>query len=338
MFLQLNSLKTNETSKIDEEYLKIKLQPTLRLIVALLEQYLENEWTEQRYLHIPNKFFNEHRLLYIVTTYMMFVTDEELVFEFSNIVCLIYSISLGVYSKQYMITEDESVPFIEKVFTLIEESINKKYCRKVLNLSYLAIKYWYLISSRLLPIAYKDINKDPANFQNQIVIIQAMPIFQFLEDYFKFDWNMDELDDMRDFYYSKVCRQMCEYTIRLTYNYRDALVATTQCDYQVAMKALHFIIQSRRYYEYEPAVVMFQSLIYILNDIVAIAKVNTLQLDLARNEPDFFFEVVYGIKDFIENFDIKWTNCMESVCVVNVALDFLLLTTWPAKVSNLIEN
>lgn len=328
----MNALKSNETAEIDEQHLKTQLQKTLRFIIDLLERYFKNEWLERRHQHIPRIFFQDNNLLHVVTTYMTFLTDEELVFEFSNIAYLIYFISLCVYSKQAMITEHESIPIFEKMFFLMEDAISRKNCMNVLKLSSLATEYWFLIHSRLLPLTHKDINKDPALFQNQIVFLQAMPLCQFLENYFKFDWNMEDIDDLRDFLVNKVCRQLYEYTLRLTYSFRNALVAVGPCTYQDGINAMHYITLSRKHYEPEAAVVVFQILIYALNDIVEVAKINPVQLDLAKNEPNFFFALIHNIKDLIEHFDFKWTHCFESVCVVNVVLDFLLITDWPKQV------
>lgn len=232
-----------------------------------------------------------------------------------------------------MITEQESVPIIEKVFFLMEDAMNRKHCMNVAKLNYFAINYWYLIHKRLLPMTHKSINKEPLSFQIQIVIMQVMPVCEFFDDYFKFDWNTEDMEDMRDFYALKCIKRMNEYTFRLLYVYREAMSHSIRIYYKEAIKYIEFIEKSWRFYEEEAAVIIFQFFVYVLHDIIHIAKADPVEYEMAKKQDDFFMIIISVIKGLIGNFDIKWTNCMESLCVVNTVVDFLLLMDWPINVS-----
>lgn len=328
---------TSQTKEIDQNCLKNKLQPTLRLLITILEQYFKNEWSNRRYQHIPKLFFKENHLQRVIDTYLMLTTNEELALNLSNILYLIHFISLCVDSKAHLITEHEAIPTFEKVFFLIEASVNKKYNTNVMKLTYLIIYYWFLIHTRLLPMTHKDINNDPLIFQNQVAILQIVPIYHFVEKQFDLDWNFEGIDDLREFYIHKLVRQMCQYTVRLVYNYRNMLVSLPY-NYQLPMKAMQYIIQSRKYYKRHTALIVFQALVYALNDFIACIKSDRKQLEIALKETNFFFTFMNAVRDLIENFDFTWKDCVESICVVNAVLDFLALTDWPTKVNKIVKK
>lgn len=330
----MDALRSGDTSKeIDQEYLRNKLQPTLRLLIAIFEHYFKNEWSTKRYEHVPRLFFKERNLQGVIDTCLMLTTSEELAFDLTNIVYLIHFVTLCVYSKEHMITEHEAIPVFEKVFFLIESTVSKKYATNVMKMSYLLTYYWFLIHTRLVPITHKDINNDPLIFQNQVVVLQIIPIYNFIERQFNMDWNFEGIDDLREFYICKFIRQLCQYTLRLAYNYRK-LLTTLPCNYQIVMKAMQHVLQSRKYYKRDSALIIFQALVYALNDFNACIKSDPLQLSIALKETNFYFTFIYLIRDLIENFSFTWKDCVESVCVVNGVLDFLALTDWPIKVNN----
>lgn len=331
-----NSIQSGEplhNEEIDEAQLKSKITTTLQLIITLLEKYLENEWNLKRYKHIPASFIVNFNLLQIIDGYLSFVNDEDLNCHLINIAYLIYFICLCVDSKEHMIPERESVQIFEKIFFLMELTINRQHCMNIGKLSHYAIKYWFLIHERLLPITHKDINRDPSLPQIQIVLMQILPICQFLEEYFKIDWNVDDIDVIREHCVQNFYRKINAYTLRLLYMYRDKTIGKSNIStYELLTKHMNYMLKSRKYYDIEAAIVVFQGLVYILYDIIDIAKTDPVESQITKRQVDFFMPTICLLKEVIENFDIKWTDCMESVCVVNTVLNFLLFATWPAKV------
>lgn len=299
-----------------------------------MEKYFKNEWHLRKQEHIPRIFFSDFNLLQKIAAYTPFVSDEELIFDFVNINYLIYFITISINSKDYMISESESIVLYEKIFLLIEEAVNKRHCYAVLKMCYLTIKYHNLIHSRLLPwTKQKDINKNPIHFQYQFIPFQVLPRMIFLEERFQFHWSFRDVDELRDYHIQQCFTKASHYTIRLAYSYINALITNFSCKYEITMKSINYVMESIKYYEQEVAVLVFQSQMYVFHDIIAMAKQDNEKLEKVRNLPDFFLAVVNSIKDLIEIHDIRWGKCMESACVVNGVLNFLLLTNWPMKVS-----
>lgn len=322
-------------NEISDKYFTPKLKASLRLIISVLERQLNNEWNKKGFQHILKMMFKVHNLPQTVTTYMLLTTSEEFSLELAHITCLMYFITLSKGAKAEMITEEEATPIFKKVYLLIETSITKKFCQNVMKLTHLIIKYWFLIRSRLPQSRHEDLKKEPLLFQNQLVGCQVLPVYLFLCKHFNYDCRPDDVDVMRDDYINKCCRQMCEYTLKVTYNYKNIL-EESNCDYKIAVKALHYILESRKYYVKDTAIVVFQSLVYHLNDVVFCLKRDQKQLELAKAEMNFFYTLIYATRELIELFGITWTDCMESVCVTNVAVDFICLTKWPSKVSGVL--
>lgn len=328
-FFLFQSNSTPQT--IDDTHLKHQLQPTLRLIVAILERYLKNEWTNRRFTHLPKIIFSENNLLNLVDGYLLLINNEDLWFEFANVAHLKHFIAMCTESRDHMITEHEAIPNLEKAFFLIESAVGKNHSNNVMKLSYLTVCNWFLVYRRLLPITHKDINKDPLVFQTQLIVMQIMPVFHFIEKQFNLDWDFKDIDDLRENYFDRFVRQMCQYTIRLAYNYRKVLV-NTSLNYNLALKGLHFIQQSLKHYQRQTAVIVFQALIYGFNDCNSCLKNDDEQIELAIKESNFYFAYLHVLKDLIKTFDFTWKDCVESICVVNVALDFITIAEWPTKV------
>lgn len=302
-----------------------------------MELYLKNECNLQRFKHIPRIFFADCNLLEIATTYIRSLEDEEYISNFSNIISLIYFITLSINCKEYMITEYESTTFFEKVFLLIEDAINKSHYNNMLRLCSLAIKYYSLIETRLLPLTeIKDVQKNPMNFQNQCAVLQMLPVIEYVEKDWKVDWNLLGVEELRDGIIQQWWGKLCEYSLRLIYGYLKTRATNSSKRSELGLNAINYITKSSKYYEQETAIAPFQTLLYMLHDGAAIAKENRILLETLKQNTDILIALLCAIKTLIENHDIRWgKSVMESVCVVNAVVDFLLLNSWPAKVRSI---
>lgn len=324
-------------TEISGEYFTPKLRATFKLVIAILERYLNSEWSKKEFQHIPRTFLASYNLLQSVTTYAVLTTNEEVYFELAHIMYLTYFIILCIDSREYMIAENEATLVFEKIFLLIETSTGKQFSESVMKLSHLAKNYWFLIHSRLLPTSHKNLKKKPLHFQNQLLAFQIMPLYMLSYTISGVDWNDEDVHDMRHDYMDKCFGELCEYTIRLVYNYRD-LCFLKPLDYKLASKSIHYILDSIKCYVRESAVIIFQTFVYQLNDMLVCIKLEKQQKELLKTELDFYSTLLYTIRELIEIFDITWTACMESICVMNVVVDFISFTKWPKKVTVILFN
>lgn len=323
----------NNTKQTNDEQFKEHITPTLRFITTIMEQYLKKECINRGSQHIANLFIKNHRLEQIIEALLTVATDEDLMYELANLAYVIGFVNICVDAKDYMFTEMEIKPVVQKMFCVISDSITKQYCYNVMKLSHVAVRYWHLIRPRLMPCASnipKDIKKEPLIFENQLVILHSMPAFNFVIFRFNMPINKIFQDDIRDNFANKVMRNMCEYTIRLAYNYRQAL-AEKKHGYELGTVALDYIKETKPSYDRDQAVIIFQALVYLLKDIVTFTKDDAGLIEIAKNEAEFLNSLLILIGQFIEDFRITWRDCVESICIVGLTLYFISITAWPKK-------
>lgn len=169
-------------------------------------------------------------------------------------------------------------------------------------------------------------------FENQLVILHSLPSFIFIVLRFNLPLHQLLHDDFRDNFANKVMRQMCEFTIRLAYNYRQALVEKQTNYDELGQKALDYIMETKPYYDRDQAVIIFQTLVYLLKDLVTFTKDDAGMIEIAKSEAKFVKSVLILIGEFIEAYNITWRDCVESICIVGLTIHFILITkTWPKE-------
>lgn len=317
-----------------EEQLKQLITPTIRLITTLLDQYLKAECINRNHQHIVSIFLKNYHLEQTMDHLLTLATDEDFLFDLANLIYTIVFINMCVEAKEHTFCEGEVTPLVKKIFDLLHANITKRFCHAGLKLSHIAVRYWHLIRPRLMPCppqnVHRDINKEPLIFENQLVILHSMPSFIFIVCRFNLPLHQIMQDDFRENFANKVWRQMCEYTIRLAYNYRQALVETRNSQ-ELGKIALDYIMETKPYYDRDQAVIIFQTLVYLFKDIVTFTKDDAGQIEIAKNEADFIKLVLVLIGQFIEEFQITWRDCVESICIVGLSLYFISISEWPKK-------
>lgn len=330
---QVNTLNNNTPyTEVQDNRMRRAVTPALHMIAMLLERYYKEECLRNSNQHIPATFLKYHHLEQTICDYMMVAISEDFIFDLSKIAYLIYVIDLSMEAKDDKLVSEEVKPVIHKIFKLINTSIAKGHCYNVIRLAHTAVRYWHLIRPRLSSCTYTDIKKEPLIFENQLVVLHAMPLKAFV--LCRFNCPMDEpwQDEIRDNYVYKILRQMCEYTIRVAYGYRQVLLAHKNC-YQLGVEALRNIVDTKPCYGRDQAVVIFQALIYTLKDVLMVIKEDEGHIEVAKSEVEFLSTVLVLIGEFIEEFKITWRDCMESICVVGLAIGILSVASWPKKVS-----
>lgn len=328
-------MQAPNTTQLTEDELKEQLTPTLRLITNILDQFLKKECLSPTNRHVVMVFLKTYHIEQITDTLLTTANDEDYIFDLVNLLYAVGFVNLCVEAKNYSFADGEVAPLVKKLFELLSGSLTKQYCSNVMRLSHVAVRYWHLIKPRLVPCsgtnAHKDINKEPLVFENQLVILHSLPSFIFIVVRFNLPLHQLLHDDFRDNFANKVMRQMCEYTIRLTYNYRTALIEKQNTYELLGKKALDYIMETKPYYDRVQAVIIFQTLVYLLKDLTTFTKDDAGLIEIAKNEADFIKSVLILIGQFIEEFSITWRDCVESICVVGLTLCFISITAWPKK-------
>lgn len=333
MFQSNPIIGTAPLNNIDEEKLRLEIEPTLRLLQSIFEKYLKNEWANRRYTHIPQVLFKEHNLLDIMESFTI-GNNEALCYDSAYVAHLIHLITMCTDSTEYMITADEALPHLKRLFDLIERAIDKKHAFNTIKLINFTITKWYWIHKRIQPITHKNINKDPLVFQLQLVVLQLVPTFYFSEQEFNMHWDFESIDHVHGLYVDKFVKELCQDTIRLGYKYRRMLNDINAQTKEIAVFSVKYIQLSIRYYDRKAAVFVFQALIYVFNNCNTSLKYSDRALvKKAVNDSNFYSIMMVLLTTLIEKFDLTWKDCTESTCVVNVVVNFLMITRWSLNVS-----
>lgn len=119
----------------------------------------------------------------------------------------------------------------------------------------------------------------------------------------------------------------------MLYNWRAVLVAEKEKNlFDIAQKSIIYIMMTRKYYNRDRAVTVFTLVLYTLKDIVNIIKAKPFKAEIFNKQVGFMTSMIDGLATFISDFDISWRESVESICVLQVSLDFIGLSCWPSKV------
>lgn len=321
-------------TEINEEKYKERLTPALRLVIYILEQHLRNECLRKGNYLIPQLFLQDCHLEQAVSGYLMISKNEDLVFDLGNATLLIYFVDLCLEAREPMFTSDEVQQTAKKVFTIICNCISKKHHINVTKISYLTLHYLKVINVRMPPNCFTSVDsyKRPLTFENQLIVMLTFPMFTLLMRRYPLSFSDMNIDEIRDLFCMKFFQISCEHTIRMVYNFRNVLMEDDIDDIMVSQKALFYTVLAKKYYNRDQAIIVFQCLIYMLHDLVMGVKDNSIPTSLLNQCASLMHGKLEALATFIEEFRITWKDCIETVCVMGCAIDFINMFKWPIKV------
>lgn len=309
-------------SEINDYQIQKDLTPTLKLVTHILEQcYLSdtNHNLSQIYLQQLN-------LENVLWNLLMIGRDHEFIFDISKPIYL--TCFMGLKSHSYT-TRESALPelknFGRKFSNLFNTLINKQCAVEVLKLCCIGHGYWRKINS-LLPPSDK---KEPILFENQIIIFQIMPmIIIAFTGAGKQEIREDELTEL---FINKLFKISCEHTIRMAYTYRTLLLSLDMSRaYDVAQKAVFYLMRIRQHLHRDRAVIAFQALAYAMK-YLSHTLIRGDRIELRPYQTSFLSAMIEGIGQLIKDFRITWTDSVESICITSLALDFLSCVDLPTK-------
>lgn len=327
--LMINELKS--TIDIDEECIKEKLTPTLKLIIFIMEQYCKTECTQKSNDLIPILFLRNYHLEQTVSSYMMIAKNKDFIFELETVTILIYFADLCAEAKEPILHIEQLKNLGMKIFKLLASDISKNYNLNVIKTCNLCNRYWNMIKPRF-PVQIDGSPNCPVIFENQITILQMIPICLVSVKFCAITCYEFEFDDFRDNFITKIFKVMCPYTIRVVYSWRNQLMTEENC-FDISLKALSYLMQSRQYYSREMGIMAFQAIMYAIKDLVKAVKDNRQLIDTCMKESNYLYMLLDAVGKMIDDFQITWRDCVETICVMSVAIELINLAQWPPKVS-----
>lgn len=327
--LTINELKN--TTEINDEAIRDELRPTLKLIIYIMEQYCKNESLQYRNELIPRLFLKNYHLEQIISSYIMIAKNKDLIFELQNITYLIYFVDLCIEAKEPTFKADSLIDVALKTFKLLSSDISRGISMNVIKGCYLCFQYWSMLKPRFpkMPTLMQD---NPLIFESQMLVLMTLPLYLISIKYCGLTCDENQFDDFRDNFVTKIFKIMCQTTIRVCYTFRDQLLLEEDV-FDLSIKSVSYVMQCVKHFNKEMGFIVFQTLIYSITDMVTAMKINPQLIEVCIKQPNYLYMLFDSLGKVIEEFKITWRDCVETICVMGIAIEFINITSWPTKVN-----
>lgn len=329
--LMANELRNDSSKEVDDEQLKNRLTPSLRLIIYLLEQYLRKECINKNNQLIPQLFLKNYHLVQSVSTFMIIAKNKDLVFDLGNLSMLIAFVDLCNDACESMFKLEELTATIKVVYTILIENSKSGHCMNVIKFCYLALHYWSLVLPRIPESYQHPLYREHIKFENQMALLFVAPLFTFSLNNI-ITREEAELDEIRDDFIMKLFKILHEETLRFCWSWKEQLSKPEIDIIDMSLKSIYYIMQARKHFRRECAVMIFQSLMYFIKDVTKLVKEKPKVLESMPKLSGLLYSVLDSVGVFIEEYEITWRDCIETICVMGATIFLISLTKWPTKV------
>ncbi|KAK4874486.1 hypothetical protein RN001_013846 [Aquatica leii] len=315
---------------VNDESLQKKLTPTLRILSHIFVSSLQNKLGSKDY-RIPKIFIKDYNLEQTVWNIIMITShNEEFFMDLNKIMALTNFFDLAFDLKTERFQCNRLKKMVAEIYKLIGMNISKGFVLNVCHLCHLLQYYWKLMEFQLPNVDFGS-EEVQILFESQILVFQVLP-FPMIS-YKECSVQSSHLceDEFRDHFMAKVFKTLCEHTVRLGYNYRSLLISEKVNLFDAALQATAYIMKTRQYYHRDTAVIVFQYSMYTLNDIILATKAKPEMRDVFTKYTSYFVAMFDVISTFIKEFDITWRESVETISVMNVAVDYVSVTCWAPK-------
>ncbi|XP_008197112.1 uncharacterized protein LOC100141760 isoform X5 [Tribolium castaneum] len=328
------SIKATEAAdQVASEY----LQPTLTLIGSILEHFLEELLFDRGDFCVLLMFLKNFHLEERISDFMIIAQSKNLVFHLGKIMYIMQFLELYLKALTNTATPESVNATVRRIKNNYTLNISKGCFKDVVSFATFGQLYWNLMETKVPIVQINKIDGD-VPFTDRLVVMQIFAQFCLL---LKYCWNKDKLeelalDEFRDCFIHKLFKMLsCHEIIRLAYMWRDCLVIRDDL-FEISTYSLLCIRNSRKYYSRNRAVVVVQALIYNLKDIGNGIKESPSKLDIFLNQLTYFSHVFEVLAILIEEFQITWKDSLESIDLLTICFDFLMLPNWPTNIIVLI--
>ncbi|XP_072400780.1 uncharacterized protein [Diabrotica undecimpunctata] len=215
------------------------------------------------------------------------------------------------------------------VFNVLYEAANEISVPCMLLLLFTTLNCWNTIKASL-PGSLLS-NPKVVSFEDQLLAIQLMPMYTIFVKTIGFNvYTSDSEDSFRYIFISKLVDRIYPKTIRVKYKWQNYLLE----HYSITngILALKYFIHSKQLYSKENAILAFQMMIYLIEDLNTCLKDKPeLQLQFI-NEPDYLDLHLKVIAMIIDEFQMTWQDTVESLCVLHIVYHLLNGLIWPTKI------
>ncbi|RZC33048.1 hypothetical protein BDFB_004777 [Asbolus verrucosus] len=322
-----------EQIAVTNETMSQSLSSTLQLIGNILEYFLEGILLDQKDFRVALIFLKNFHLEERISDFMLIAQNKCLVFDLGKIMFIMQFLELYVNVVSNNFSEADIKNSVHKMINFFVVNISKGKFENFLKFCNFGHLYWNLIGSKILHHQVGNDN-EAIYFANQLIVLKVMPNFCLIVKYCFSLSDLEELlliDELRDVFVQKIFKMLCQELIRVAYIWRDFLISQTNL-FEIGRETLLYAMQSRKYYSKDKAVIVFQTLIYVLKDFTSAIIKSSEKLEIVTKEISYFSLLFEVLAIFIEEFTITWKDGFEAIDVLAVSFEFLSLPNWPVEI------
>lgn len=310
--------------EVREESLLKHTSFVLKLILHILEKYVEKKYGDYR---VPMIFISNYHLEQGIWKIGAATQISEITLDCDKILICIYFLQLFAL-KFDPIPLQEVRKLGNSMLKLIGHRMTGKQHVPFLKLCHYADCMWTSVIANVeQPLSESSLLK----LENQLLPIQILPLvivtFKHCSEIVKDFQN----DDVRDIFITKLFKTMDEQTTRLAYQWKNTVMAEEEI-FSLAQQALLLIMNYRKHYTRTKAIIIFQSCIYSFKDIIHSLKMARTNSEVFIQNPTYLISLINCLSTFINEHEITWSESVETICVLNAALEFLTLSGWSTRV------
>ncbi|XP_060521915.1 uncharacterized protein LOC132699297 [Cylas formicarius] len=309
-----NLPKSSQDLEIQSQPTYDTLHPALAFVTEVLEVLFRNLNMDVL------KLFVEQEIKELINSVLLLSQNEEFSFELLKIKLLLMFYQLHVDLRGLkVIQETKASQEVMGIFNLLSSEIVKDHPRTVIKLCHQGVYYWKQIDKNM-PVCFRQ--GELIEFENQMVIFQLLPIMVFSFNTIGEQYSANSLndDDFKREYMIKLLKKSAAQTVQLAYSFKNRLLALPNV-IDHAVYALQFLLRSKQFYSRETGALVFQPLIYCLQDCLQYCSKNR-QLSSPKSKL-LLDSLLEAIVVYIETFSLTWKDSIETICVMNLAYEFL---------------
>ncbi|XP_044758140.1 uncharacterized protein LOC123316242 [Coccinella septempunctata] len=314
--------------EVCDEKIEKFVGPTVSLMNDILEYFIE-KILERDSPHVKNfkKIINIPTLVTAITNYLHMVRNQKTTYEIGRVWILLLYFSLVAEEKDGIIKPNIDKEFIEPIYSLLNIVLEGSKFLCISKFLFVVSVWWFKIKSKIT-VNYVIECDERYIFENQFLIPQLAHNYLFCRAVI-YKHHFEPPTEARDDFVTNLFTLMSKNSIRWCYKWRDSL-PSEEVAYNIGPKALSFVLQLKSVLNRDSAVLVFQSLLYVLVDINSILTKNIHLLPVFSKCEAYIKSFLETLTEFIVHFKISWRDSIESLCVFQASVEFLKIAEWPS--------
>lgn len=297
------------TVNVDSSDTQRMVNPRIDLVCHILEHCVRSETKNNTTQQLLNKTIDLHLILWRLTG----LTKDQMFFR--NIMRALVLINVAEFTDKLL---DNSATTLNHNQFGLNFFNQMKFClvqRSPLTLLACAQQYhllWASLGKRVPEEIELETNK--IKFENQIIVLQMMPILLSIKNKNKKQGVVAELFDT---YIIKLFDISIDHTQRVCYSLKEMLTNKAFVA-DLATKSIQGILAIKHVLHRERAIFVFQAMCYSLKDFVLDYEPDATNMDTDNliDMPNLLSAILTGLHEMVKEYDITWTDSIETVCLM----------------------